>query len=97
MLSVHPFLLLVPQIGSQLLKVVNPKDYIALVSKYLTPEQLVWWVKQDASDWNAFYCFLEKQAKEACWIQVLQNTALSCKQPSAVEKKYIHCSGESWL
>ena len=41
------------------------EEYIALVSKYLTPEQLIWWVKSDASDWNVFYCFLEKQAKEA--------------------------------
>ena len=70
------------------------KDYIALMSKYLTPKQFVWWVKTEASDWNAFYCFLEKQAKEACQIQVLQNTALGCKQPSAVENKCIHCGSD---
>ena len=68
------------------------EEYIALVSRYLTPKQLVRWVKTDASDWNAFYCFLEKQAKEARWIKVLQNTALGCKQPLAVKKKCIHCS-----
>ena len=70
------------------------KEYIVLVSKYLTPKQLVWWVKQDSSDWNVFYCFFEKQAKEACRIQVLQNTALGCKQQSLVKKKCIHCSGD---
>ena len=42
------------------------EEYITLVSKYLIPEQLVWWMKQDALDWNAFYCFFENQAKEAC-------------------------------
>ena len=41
------------------------EEYITLVSKYLTPKQLIWWVKQDASDCNSFYCFLEKQAKES--------------------------------
>ena len=55
------------------------EEYIALVSCHLTPEQLIWWVKTDASDWNAFYCFLEKQAKEASQIQVLQNTTIGCK------------------
>ena len=66
------------------------EEYIALVSKYLTPKQLVWWEKQDFSDWNAFYCFLEKQAKEACHIQVLQNTVLGCKT-LAVKRKCLHC------
>ena len=73
---------------------VADKEYIALVSKHLTPKQLVWWVKTEGSkDWNAFYCFLEKQAKEAHQIQVLQNTAHGCKQQSAVEQKCIHCGG----
>ena len=48
-----------------------------MVLKNLTPEQLVWWVKTNASDWNAFYCFLEKQAKEARQIQVLQTQLLA--------------------
>ena len=47
------------------------KEYIALVSRHLTPEQLVWWVKENATGWNAFYCFLEKQAKVARQIQML--------------------------
>ena len=49
------------------------EEYIALVFKHLTPKQLIWWVKEDATDWNALYCFLEKQAKVACWVQVLWN------------------------
>ena len=69
------------------------KEYIALVSKYLTTEQLVWWVKLDASDWNTFYCFLEKQIKEACQIQVLQNTDLGCK-PLAGKRECLLCSGD---
>ena len=69
------------------------KEYIALVFKYLTPKQLVWWVKQDATDWNAFYYLLEKQAMEACQIQVLQNTMLSCNAV-AVKRKCLHCSGD---
>ena len=58
------------------------KEYIALVSKHLIPEQLVWWVKEDATDWNAFYCFLEKQAKVACQVQVLRNICLGCTTPA---------------
>ena len=62
------------------------EEYIALVSKYLTAKQLVWWVKTEGNkDWNVFYCFLEKQAKEACQIHVLQNTVHGCKSQSAPE------------
>ena len=73
------------------------KEYIAFVSKYLIPKQLVWWVKQDSSDWNAFYCFLEKQAKEACQIQVLQKTRLGCQYIAAEPSVLQHLDPMSFL
>ena len=53
-----------------------------MVSKHLTPEQLIWWVKEDATDWNTFYCFLEKQAKVACEVQVLWNICFGSPTPA---------------
>ena len=70
------------------------EEYISLVAKHLSTERREEWVQTDGEDWEAFFKFLEKKAKVARKIQILENTGSGFKPPS--EKKCSICSGDHY-
>ena len=52
------------------------EEYISIICKQLSPEQVGRWVDYENQSWNSFFGFLENEAKKARKIQVLNNTSL---------------------
>merc|ERR1712105_81918 len=69
------------------------QEYIALVSKHLSSDDLKNWVKIRSNDWGTFYSFLESLSKDARAIQVLHETrnGFNVSQPP---KTCDHCNGD---
>ena len=68
------------------------KEYIALVTKHLSPEDVKSWVNTGGTDWNRFFCILEKVTKCAHQVQVLNETRSGFN--TVTQKKCDHCTGE---
>ena len=68
------------------------EGYTALVTKHLSTEDMKSQVNSGATDWNSFFCFLEKLAKSACQVQVLNETRSGFN--AVTQKKCDHCAGD---
>ena len=62
------------------------------MAKHLSTERMEEWVQTDGGDWESFFRFLEKKAKVARKIQILENTGSGFKSPT--EKKCSICDGD---
>ena len=76
--------------GTNMLEV--DEEYISIICKQLSREQLRRWVDYEDQSWNSFFGFLENEAKKARKMQVLDNTRLG--SVSHVQKKCDHCAGD---
>ena len=70
------------------------QEYIALVSKHLSSDDLNNWVKTRFHDWCTFHSFLEHLTKDAWSTQVLEETRNGFNVPQHL-KTCEHCNGDN--
>ena len=73
----------------------NDDEYVALILRFLTPEQIKEWVRKKNKDWSSFFNFLSELAEEAKEILAYKKTAdaLGGGDTDDKQKKCAKCGG----